>query len=1252
MMVEKIKDDLINGMFRYLRDKQTWKLILSECREQLIKLDEFERLPSDDSIARVFDTKEFKEIERTISTDREEKFSTAITEPLLKLFVSSGYEEPLAKHYCALLQATLFKKLRGCFPQLYELGIIDEIKESVDEITVNISTIAEKVENTASTVITLLNEDTIKKNAFAIQDMDRELQSITFPQIDLSFFDFQDEDFSQKLNESISSGERNIYIKGYSKEETLYCVLFELGKIEALRNRVLVIKNKAVWDVLQNRTEDCVYIPYFYCDEIKPILNNITIFIYNCEQSVRKTNIIELNNRLASNLKKKLQDAFEKADQEYASASSLMHRTNGKYTALKRELFQSQFSNPSWIEKEVETTSLLKAMLLGCWCISDVNVIQEFLTPIPYDNFIINLLPVMSGEDPYIIRQEKSIYHEEGFRITCLDEAWECQKSLLYPKLLDDFEKLCTNVLTFDPDSDGSIYSYEQSIAHQLSGKRPKCSYQLRQSLCNSLLFLNEYIADNWSAPERIVRIAESIMNSITGFHGWCFFSTYAVLLVEAAPEIILSRYEREISFGSSSPFIQLFEKKSFIGWNEQINYIYILSSLELLISSKKYAYRAIACLCKLNDLDLTLLTGNSPNSSLRYVFCAWYHDSALDVNQIKMEASKIVHAYKKGWEIISNELPENSPSCIFGAPHKPKSIHLRKKVEIKPSEQFELYKHYVDICVAGAGTDISRWVKLLEKQEIFRYDTESIIDKLHTIIPTLSDNHRKIIQNKLREILNHNRKFKNAVWALPESILEPISILYRSIQFSDPIYEFSHLFGGYLGNSILDINPPVWDEHDNNDFRTNIEKERELILAEMTRFRDSKYELEHFVDIADFSGDIRLFGNIISEVFSPNGFDETLFLLLLKLKTEKQLYYSYVEETYSKQKKDANTILFALKIAREQNLSSENIITLAQIDYHVFDSHDIHAYLSAPEISTFWGTLPYHWAYRVERSEIKHLIDKSLEFSNGQLFCASLEQIQQELPPDECLEYLELAANHGIKAEEFNASTIEKVFEKLYTQLQLSQYKERIAQLEFHFLQLGAFKAGTCYHSLIKEDPGLYAFCINILYKHEGGPEPDRMGINMDTVYNVFDSIKFCPGESNGEIDEVTLRNWVHQFKKLLDGQHQTPLFHPFLGRLLAHSPVGDDGFEPHEAVRRLIEDIYHEELINSFYIERLNMRGIYNVSAGKGEKILALKFKANAEALVQNFPNTAKIYTILAEQYDKAAKEARRQAEYVDGY
>ena len=249
-------------------------------------------------------------------------------------------------------------------------------------------------------------------------------------------------------------------------------------------------------------------------------------------------------------------------------------------------------------------------------------------------------------------------------------------------------------------------------------------------------------------------------------------------------------------------------------------------------------------------------------------------------------------------WVSFLKELPDCTSSVLFGTRQKPRADYLREKIEIKRPEMTELFTYYTELCIEHAKDDIDRWMKLLENRETFRFAGKASISKLKTIIPDLTDKNRKRIQNELRVLLSRNRKFRFSNRALPEEILEPINVLYDEIEFKDPIFEFTHLFKEYVGTDALEVNPPVWDENDEGYYRVNAERVNGLVRSEMERLKNSGIVLSRFIEMADLTGDMRLFGRIISEVYTPEGYDEEIFILLLKSRTELHLFRYYIEET------------------------------------------------------------------------------------------------------------------------------------------------------------------------------------------------------------------------------------------------------------------------------------------------------------------------------------------------------------------
>lgn len=63
---------------------------------------------------------------------------------------------------------------------------------------------------------------------------------------------------------------------------------------------------------------------------------------------------------------------------------------------------------------------------------------------------------------------------------------------------------------------------------------------------------------------------------------------------------------------------------------------------------------------------------------------------------------------------------------------------------------------------------------------------------------------------------------------------------------------------------------------------------------------------------------------------------------------------------------------------------------------------------------------------------------------------------------------------------------------------------------------------------------------------------------------------------EKEGEVIYENLKKWIEKFKELLINQKQERLFGNLVGRLLAYSPIGEDGYSPCEAVRMVIEEYY----------------------------------------------------------------------------
>ena len=206
-----------------------------------------------------------------------------------------------------------------------------------------------------------------------------------------------------------------------------------------------------------------------------------------------------------------------------------------------------------------------------------------------------------------------------------------------------------------------------------------------------------------------------------------------------------------------------------------------------------------------------------------------------------------------------------------------------------------------------------------------------------------------------------------------------------------------------------------------------------------------------------------------------------------------------------------------------------------------------------------------------------------------------------------------------------------------------------KIAALEWLCRNILEWEQMKCMQYMMKIDPSIYANLVQIIYKsEEDGDVVDKEKSDLaHKVYSGFDKAKFCPTEKDGKVNYESLKEWLDKFKELLILQKQDKLFGNLIGRLLAYSPIGEDGYMPCKAVQIIIEEYYSESLKTSYVVAEENKRGFHTADAGKSEMKLHQKYKNNVEALQYKYPHTAEIYFDLSASYKWQADRERRRAE-----
>lgn len=181
---------------------------------------------------------------------------------------------------------------------------------------------------------------TDSKYVWSIDEANNYISNCTKNVLTLDYFEIDDRSFIDEFENQIKS-KNNIYINGYSKEETLYCVINHIQKMN-LKTPVYIIKNAEIWTCINKYINDSILIPYFSSDEIPAIKNNINIFIYGIDRPCTKINKIKLRRRTRSFLEDKLRQ------NGYSESHKLIDKTNGIFAFLKRKLFDGMSEDPEW----------------------------------------------------------------------------------------------------------------------------------------------------------------------------------------------------------------------------------------------------------------------------------------------------------------------------------------------------------------------------------------------------------------------------------------------------------------------------------------------------------------------------------------------------------------------------------------------------------------------------------------------------------------------------------------------------------------------------------------------------------------------------------------------------------------------------------------------------------------------------------------------------------------------------------------
>lgn len=1091
-----------------------------------------------------------------------------------------------------------------------------------------------------------------RNNGFCtIEELNSELRGNTDPTIDLTFFNYEEHDFEKQVIDKLSNESLDVlYVKGKTREETLYYLLYILGWIVKDHGaNTLIVRTLEDWNRLKGSCRDKLLIPNFYASLVEPIPDNRIVVVFGETDFIGNRHPIELKKRKLRNMLSKLQDSGEI---DLKVAADLVERTSGLYAGFKRRVFKGKIGEPGW---EVQTNSdFVPALLVGAWTnTSGDQATIARLASCDFERYLNRLEAVINNEDPFLLHFKDRFSMK--WRLANVEEAWEVLLKEIDSEKIQEYRKLLIEVLgELPPDFEFPI---EKHNLVAVSTERPTYSDTMKKGLIRSLTMLAVRANDHkmfWptSAQEFVNEVVSEVFCRLDKKERWFALSGLIPDLVEAAPQITLEVIEREIA-NISSPLWTLFEQIG-EGFSSRDYYTNILWALEKMLCFEESAPQAVRILVKLAGRRNNYKLSNSPMSTLSQALTPWRQELNLSIEDKIRLTRSVVRQSDIGWELIKALLPDRSPSHVFTSMSTPNYRPFEIKYQVQDTKEIiHSLREYTLIAIEAASDDLGKWSVFFEK---FFFDELDLTDKVTSGVVEViercrSDEQKYVFKEIIRDLLYRHRYFRDAKWSVQENLLTRIQFeVFNVIYYENPIYEELHLF---TSNQWHPLNPVPYRDNE-NDFdieRIKLQEARREAIIRIFTLPESG--LENLLSKISDPNSLALtdIGRVLaSEVHEYVWNDE--FIKEMARNDQRTILCAYVSTLY--QKHGLSVVQEALEKIQFDEVWAADVLRLVRMDE---DLMDLLKGASPEIVRYYWESLTGF--YYIETPSMQEEIwNRLLEYHNH---AAAFEMLHRYFRTN-YVKHLQALDNILDDLGRFSPNShlvylIVEAFERLYEIDVLDERQiQQAARQEWAFFNLLIHQTKPRFlERELKRNPELLAQIVQLVYKSSDLPEDDRETHNEQQQqmarqgYSILMQVKFCPCvDHQGNISVTELMGWTKKYLHLVDCTKREVIGRQILGECLAHSPIGNDGVFPHEAVRPVFEIFFSPELGTGFQIGVINSRGAFFLSNGEEEQRLSELYINYARTLRIDYPQLAKVLEAISERYKKESQLDREKASY----
>ena len=1063
----------------------------------------------------------------------------------------------------------------------------------------------------------LMGKDT--RGTSTIEMILKEWTETTDPHFPLSLFDPYVTSFKETFEAFLNDSNKDCFVIGAdSKDEALTFIayLFSQPSFAHLSSEVLYFEDK---DFLRKAIlSDSKIIPVISDPRLAtarvhtPGRAKVIVVVSSNEVNPEPDIILEPVPR------EHFSDCLEKLGFSQQEINQLSIRSGRSLTSLRRGLDTSNLLRPSWLTDEV-TRKLIPFALVGSWD-RDNKAEVQFLSKL--SNRTIEQLDEDFSELRFL--EEPPVWTNQNLRGTISKtEPLLFLKGRISVETVNRFYDLVSEIFKQNLNcAEGNPTPPTEHIVISEEFKSELAWMIAFFSVNGAGLFEEFYSFDGMSRAETLFKelliplTSERILK----------LSNQLPLFVEAAPNFFLRLFKDDLN-SENSTLKELILSSIDIQFSPGFQLDRLFESIHRLAWQKRYFLEAVMMLAEMADLKEALI--EPAVKRLKSILHPWMPQSSSSLQQRMLALKTLMEKHPRvGWEVCVYQFNDTVVGYHQGVP----TLRSDDKKAGEP------IKNWHEICSQiNTAIELALSLESYSEEMLTQLVNSSrgfsdpqrgrLFSILEKELPVLPPNEKEKILLNLRHKIYYISSKKGSKTPEVKKRVEELCSLYKLALPPDPRDQRFRLFADrFVLVSPSKTVDPLADHQRELSELENLRKEaiRETFQEDGAR---------GICDLAEH-GPVQ---DIVGSLLSQEPLDETQLIEI-------------IQEAWNRKSKTSQFLQSFLGCLNEVRLNQALIFAQKELDQNDFLSF---LFLS-PFRTVTWKFISKlqndnvrkkYWTLvkpiPIDQEDSKAAVEEFLGVHRPVAALYAIEYVITKTNPlllVKILDSIDLQELEDRQNYHDYLYMLSEIFKRLNETPFVSKQRKALLELKFVGFLTQPFDEDERQKvpnllSYLEDHPELFAEMI-INFRGEGFSFYD----------DALNNLNFIPGLNEASINGKSekLVSWITVARDKCKPVGLSEIADYYLGKLLANSPVDDDGIWPCKTVRNIIEKFDSADLRSGFITGKLRARGCFWVRKGYNEeKEMSQKFKKDALLLKNSHSITASLLEALSEYYKEGAKK-----------